>query len=154
MNYEDLREDAPETVRRLDFIIHDVNPMDTGMLYGALREMECLNKYTPKSDISEAERQELFEEELPMFKAKLEYVNEWMEKHNKEPFFTDITNGEEVGRDFDYFWCLRTRKQFIDEEIAARTGKSERRPVNNIDKEYSEMIQKQIKKMQEIEKAE
>lgn len=129
------------TVRRLDYIVKDTDPMESGYLYAALRNLEMLTEFNDdRSSLSEAHAAE-FEEMKEYIAPKMEWVNEWMRTNGKDPFFTDPQDWRAVGADYDYFWRLRTKKKFIEEEVAARTGKSGRKPIQGIDEKYSEIIE-------------
>jgi len=142
MKYEDLKEDELPTIRRLDFIIRGMDPISSGMLYGALREMSYLNRLNPESGLSEIEKERFFTRVDP---SKIEWINDWMKSHNMFPLFSDPTNYNQVGSDYNYFFGLRSRKRFIKEEVEARLKISGREPVN-IEGEYAEMINDEIAK--------
>ena len=82
---------------------------------------------------------------------KLEWINQWMEAHNKEVIFTDVDNWKAVGEDYAYFWMLTTEKDFVKEEAEARLGISGRKPVPAI---YLEEYEAQICEMMETLKSE
>ncbi len=142
MKYEDLKEDELPTIRRLDFIVRDTDPISSGMLYGALREMSYLNRLYSESGLSEDEKKRFF---ARVDQSKIKWINDWMKSHNKSPLFSDPTNYNQVGSDYNYYFGLRSRKRFVEEEIEARLNKSGREPVN-IEGEYAKMINDEIAK--------
>ena len=142
-------EDIP-TIRRLDYIVEDTDGFESGKLYAALRNMSNLNIYVDE-EIDEKHKQDSYERLKKVMIPKLEWVNQWMVSHGKEVIFTDVDNWKAVGEDYDYFWNLRTKKDFVKEEAEARLGISRRKPVPAI---YLEKYEAQICEMMETLKSE
>jgi hypothetical protein len=143
-------EDIP-TIRRLDYIVEDTDGFESGKLYAALRNLVNLNHYRISEYNTEKMLLKEYEKMKRVFIPKLEWVNQWMEAHNKEVIFTDIDDFRAVGLDYNYFWNLKTEKRFIKEEAEARLGISERKPVPAI---YLEEYEAQICEMMETLKSE
>jgi hypothetical protein len=120
-------------------------------LYAALRNLVILNNYRISEYNTEKMLLKEYEKTKRVFIPKLEWVNQWMEAHNKEVIFTDINSWKAVGEDYDYFWNLRTEKDFVKEEAEARLGISGRKPVPAI---YLEKYEAQICEMMETLKSE
>ena len=142
-------EDIP-TIRRLDYIVENTDGFESGKLYAVLRNLITLNDFRTEYKTEET----LFEEykrTKRVFVPKLEWVNQWMEAHGKENIFTDLEDYRKIGEDYDYFWNLRTEKDFVKEEAEARLGISERKPVPAI---YLEKYEAQICEMMETLKSE
>ena len=142
-------EDIP-TIRRLDYIVEDTDGFQSGKLYAALRNLVTLNKYRIDYKSYEILNEE-FQRRKFIIIPKLEWVNQWMKAHGKENIFTDVDSWKAVGEDYDYFWNLKTEKDFVKEEAEARLGISERKPVSpfNLGK-----YEKQICEMMETLKSE
>ena len=122
-------EDIP-TKRRLDYILEDMDGFKAGVLYGAFRKMEGLKKYSPNyKELTDEQKKLKFEYSVRRITEQTKWVNDWMDDHGKLPIFRDNTDWKKVGEDFDYFWMLRTEKQFEAEEAEAEKGKNGRYPV-------------------------
>ena len=123
-----LNETDIPTVRRLDYIVKDTDPMESGYLYVALRKLTALG-YNDKEKTDNA----YFKRAYPLMKSKLipqmEWVNQWMTAHGKEVIFTNMDDPDTITKDYDYYWGLRTQEQFVEEEAAARAGENGRTPV-------------------------
>ena len=50
--------------------------------------------------------------------------------HNKDVIFTDVNDWRAIGADYHYFWELRSKKRFVEEEANARLGLSDRTPLD------------------------
>ncbi|MBQ5825339.1 MAG: hypothetical protein IIW48_11110 [Clostridia bacterium] len=142
-------EDIP-TIRRLDYIVKDTDRFQAGKLYAALRKLVILNDYNSHYKSEEIRKAE-FEKSKFVVVPKLEWVNQWMQAHGKENIFTDLEDHRKIGKDYNYFWNLRTEKRFIKEEAEARLGISGRKPVPAI---YLEKYEAQICEMMETLKSE
>ena len=142
-------EDIP-TIRRLDYIVKNTNRFEAGKLYAALRKLITLMQYNSDNLNQEIIKQE-FERSKFIIVPKLEWVNQWMEAHGKENIFTDLEDYRKIGKDYNYFWNLKTEKRFIKEEAEARLGISGRKPVPAI---YLEKYEAQICEMMETLKSE
>ena len=128
-------EDIP-TKRRLDYILEDMDGFKAGVLYGRFRGggysigMDDLKIFSPNYKGLTDEQKELeFKESIESITQQTKWVNDWMDDHGKLPIFRDNTDWKKVGEDFDYFWMLRTEKQFEAEEAEAEKGKNGRYPV-------------------------
>ena len=134
-----LSDEIP-TIRRLDYIVCNTDPMESGYLYAGFRNMQgtCkglrrISSFVWKKEANmphyreEADRFfNMFHEEIVL---AMEYVNNWMEKYNLSPVFTDFNDLEKCGDDYDYVWNLRSEKKFVTEEAEAWLGISNREPV-------------------------
>ncbi len=130
MSYNFLNPEDIPTKRRLDYILEDMDGFKAGILFGAFRKMEGLRKFSPKEDgITDKQKELKYNELKDVYKAKTQWVNDWMEANEKLPIFRDTADWKKVGEDFDYFWMLRTEKQFEEEETEAKKGKNGRYPV-------------------------
>lgn len=127
------------TVRRLDYMIKDTDPMESGYLYAAMRQLESLTLYL-EPGMSDEYKEEMYNRKREVVDSKLDWVNEWMRTNGKEEIFNDIEDWRRVAADYDYFWGLRTKQQFIEEEVEARLGKSGRTPIEGIDEKYMDII--------------
>ena len=133
------------TIRRLDYIVHDTDPMESGYLYAALRNLALLGIYSDQdSDFSDDYIKEAYERVKPSLRPKLEWVNHWMEENGKEPFFTDYEDWKAVAKDYVYFWKLRTKRVFVEEEVTARRGESGRTPVPWLTQKLEELVQERM----------
>ena len=141
-------EDIP-TIRRLDYIVENTDRFESGKLYAALRNL-ALEAYNDK-ELEESYKAAKFERFKGILIPKLEWVNQWMVSHGKEVIFTEVDNWKAVGEDYDYFWDLRTEKDFVKEEAEARLGISGRKPVPAI---YLEKYEAKICEMMETLKSE
>ncbi len=130
MNYDDFvkGKDIP-TIRRLDYIVQGTNNMESGYLYAALRNMSHLKIFN-RLEVTDERKEAEFNRYKIIFKEKLDWVNDWMTSHGRDIIFTDVNDWRAIGADYDYFWELRTKEQFEQEEADARAGKSGRKPVN------------------------
>ncbi len=123
MNYNRI-----PTIRIIDYIIDDVEGMETGRLYSAFRQLSFLNQYVEK-EYNDEKKNKVFEDEKCVTIPKLEWVNNWMNSFGKEALFTDVNDWRKIAADYDYYWNLRTKEQYEKEEKDAKEGKSGRRPV-------------------------
>ena len=138
-------EDIP-TIRRLDYVVKNTDGFESGKLYAALRNLTFLNKYK-RENMNDEEMLEVFKEEKIVVSPKLEWVNEWMELHDLDVIFTDVNSWKAVGEDYNYFWNLKTEKDFIRQEAEARLGISKRKPVKNDLEKYEEQVCEMVNKL-------
>ena len=153
MNYDNWI-DGKEipTIRRLDYIVEGINNMESGFLYAALRKMSYLKFYNSQ-DMSDETKDAEFKADESFLKEKLDWINDWMSAHNRDKIFTDTSNWRNIGKDFDYYWELRTKEQFIKEEVEARVGKSNRKPIDHECDEYEEKINELVEKFKKSQEA-
>ncbi|MBQ8893083.1 MAG: hypothetical protein IJ043_01595 [Clostridia bacterium] len=102
--------------------------MESGYLYAKLRKMSPLKLYN-NPNLTDKRKDAEFEDKRTIIHEKMNWVNDWMITHDREIVFTDINDWRAIGADYDYFWELRSEKQFAKEEAEARAGKSNRTPV-------------------------
>ena len=100
-------------------------------------------------ELEESYKAAKFERFKGILIPELEWVNQWMEAHNKEVIFTDVNSWKDVGEDYDYFWNLRTEKDFVKEEAEARLGKSGRKPIENGLEKYEDKIKMVVEKLKD-----
>lgn len=118
------------TIRRLDYIVDDTDPIESGYLYAKFRNLTYLETYTDKDQsVSDRIKELDYIRGKRVTIPKLEWVNKWMTDHGKPVIFTDVNDYRAVGNDYEYYWCLRTKEQFEREEEEARQGISGRLPV-------------------------
>lgn len=138
-------EDIP-TIRRLDYIVKCTDRFQAGKLYAALRSMTTLDLYTD-NEITEEKKNAEYEFKKEILIPKLDWVNEWMERHDIDVIFTDVNSWKDIGEDYDYFWNLQTEKDFIRQEAEARLGISKRKPVKNDLEKYEEQVCEMVNKL-------
>lgn len=124
MNYEDYLSgrDIP-TVRRLEYVVKGLDPGDVGVLYRMFRNLLFLEVYAPVSGLNEEESRRFasflrhqFKIQRDGIQERLEEVNRWMREHGLPDIFTDMTDYNQIWRDYDYYWKLRTQAQYDQEE--------------------------------------
>ena len=87
--------------------------------------------YSPNyKGITDESKKLEFEYSIKSITEQTEWVNDWMEANGKLPIFRNISDWKKIGEDFDYFWMLRSEKQFAEEEEEAEKGKNGRYPVS------------------------
>ena len=141
-----------ETMRRLDYIVEDTDPHQSGQLYFALRNMTDLTKYI-NENLTEEMKKASFERYRQIEGPRLDWVNKWMESNGKDPIFTDTNDWKKIGEDYDYFWIPRSEYKFVMEEAKARMQKSARKPIknNNFEKKYGEYVDLAMKSLEDLE---
>lgn len=110
------------TTRRLDYIVIDTDPMESGYLYGCFR-----NKLFSADSFLDL-KFHLHHDGKFYRKDSVEWVNKWMLKNNKDLLFTNVNDRYDVAVDLEYFWELRTTQQFAWEEARAIKGFCDRKP--------------------------
>lgn len=145
MDYNRLKAEDIPTVRRLDYTVEYTDGFESGKLYAKLRNLVTLNDFRSSYKTEKVLDIE-FERMKIVYIPKLQWVNQWMEAHKLDVIFTDVNNWKAIGEDYDYFWNLRTEKDFIKEEAEARLGISNREPTPYTGK-FAEQIDEMVEKL-------
>ena len=130
------------TIRRLDYIVEGTDNMESGYLYAVFRRITSFSMYN-NVRLTDKRKDAQFEFSKKRCQERATWINDWMIAHNREIIFTDINSWRALGADYDYFWELRTKDQFAEEEAKAILGLSNRTPVNITD-ELSDLIEKYV----------
>ena len=120
-----------KTFRRVEYLAASDAMEDRLMFYHKMaREVKKLAVFenVNKGDtfISEDRKEELDEEYLPIIR----WVNDYMVAHGKEALFSDPVDWLTIGKEYDYYFELRTLEQFAREEYDAWKGRNGYRPLD------------------------